>query len=204
MPTLSPFPIEALILAGGASSRMGTPKTSLLWDAMPLWRFIARRTAQFTGRVRIVGFPQGEPLPPTDGEFPFIEDRLNLGPLGGLAIGLDAIQSEFGLVVACDMPFVSEAAVKELLRSPDHVDAIVPRAPDGLHPTFALYSRRCLPAIHAVLEEGKRQVTSFFPQIRLHEFKTSGSALDWDTILFNINTPQDLELAKRARERTLA
>ena len=197
------LPIEALILAGGDSSRMGLPKTRLAWEGIPLWLGIARKAAQVARNVRIVGAPgrDDDPLM-TQKEFTVIPDPLRLGPLGGLLLGLERVKTGRALVIACDMPFLTIEAMTELLLfSPRH-DVVVPRAADGLHPLCAVYSRSCVGPIRESLGRGDRQVRSFFPSVRVREFPTERSPLDWKKILYNINSPGDLiEARKLAEER---
>ncbi len=190
------IPVEVLLLTGGKSTRMGTPKTGIIWEGSPLWLHIARKCLEFAEKVSIIGFRKEEySMAEEESKFSFIYDDLQVGPLGGLMLGLENARTRYCLLIGCDMPFISSEAADELTGFTDNFDVVIPRHQDGLHPLFALYSKACLPAIHAALANKKRKVISFFPQVRVHEFITDNSSLDWNKVLFNINYPVDISSA---------
>jgi molybdopterin-guanine dinucleotide biosynthesis protein A len=116
--------VDAVVLAGGRSSRLGSePKAGLLVEG----RTLLARTVDAASVARqtvVVGDePQAQSLLPT----PLLSSVLHTretpvfgGPAAGLAAGLTALAaaiptpSEFVLVLACDMPWVA-AAVPVLL-----------------------------------------------------------------------------------------
>src|ERR1700729_882253 len=86
------FEAGAIILAGGKSSRMGSPKAALGWYASTLLRRVtglAQRTVD--GPVVVVRAPEQE-LPGLQPSIEIVSDaREGRGPLQGLAAGLAAI-----------------------------------------------------------------------------------------------------------------
>lgn len=188
-PSVEPF--EAVILAGGASSRLGYPKALLDWNGIPLWKHIVREVAAVAEKVNIVGFP--EPFQTPDLAIArFIDDPLRAGPLAGLAIGLRHISSDKVFVMACDMPFVRREAIIELIQNSKNADVVIPRTPDGVHPLFAVYSRDCLTAVEAALARNERRMRSFHSGLRVCELTISEDNPTWKNVLTNINTPAEL------------
>lgn len=118
---------DALILAGGLSSRLGgTPKQSLVYDGGTLLER-ALQAASGASRTVVVG-PDPGTLPP--GVLSCREDPPFAGPAAAIAAGLECLAgrpSVFTLVLACDMPR-AEAAVERLLA----VLAAAGTAPDGV------------------------------------------------------------------------
>ncbi len=119
------------------------------------------------------------------------------GPLGGLLAVLSAARADHVVIVGCDMPYISGAALHLLVRAPIEADVVVPVVPDVSgrpEPLFARYSRRCAAAIQARLDAGERKATSFFPDVTVQEIL----APVWQAIdptlgfLSNCNTPEDL------------
>ncbi|MBF0406881.1 MAG: molybdenum cofactor guanylyltransferase [Candidatus Riflebacteria bacterium] len=188
------LPIEALLLVGGQSIRMGRKKQFLSWQGFPMWLYVAKKLACFTQRVHIVGFPEGEKFPENDG-FNFIEDRLCTGPLGGLMTGLDHVNTDYALLAGCDMPFISESAASFLLSISEKMDVVIPRTIGGLNPLFSLYSTNCLPATHKAISAGLFSIRSIFSEVSVKEYDARNSDMDWEKILFNINVPQDYNFA---------
>ncbi|HET8783326.1 MAG TPA: molybdenum cofactor guanylyltransferase, partial [Pyrinomonadaceae bacterium] len=99
--------IEAFILAGGASSRMGTDKSQLLLENQTFVERIGATLLTVTDTIRLVG---GSDIL----KFPVVADVYpQWGALGGLHAALSACRGEWAIVVACDLPFVTS----ELFRS---------------------------------------------------------------------------------------
>lgn len=184
-------PFEAIILAGGASRRLGYPKALLDWNGIPLWKHIVREVANVAEHISIVGFP--EQFTATDLAMArFIDDPMRTGPLNGLAIGLHQTTTSRVFVMACDMPFVRRDAILDLMRNAKDADVVIPRTADGVHPLFAAYSRDCLPAVEKALARNERRMSSFHTGLRVHELKISDDNPIWKNVLTNINTPADL------------
>src|SRR4051812_26365262 len=93
--------IEAFILAGGASSRMGTDKSQLLLDDQTFVERIADTLLTVTDSIRLVGGQENSQLPTVADVYP------KWGALGGLHAALTACRREWAIVVACDLPLVT-------------------------------------------------------------------------------------------------
>src|SRR5262249_61210321 len=80
-----------IVLAGGRSSRMGTPKAALEWHGSTLLRRTVGILARVTdGPVLVVRAP-GQALPDLPSQVGVVDDpREGLGPVQGLAAGLAA------------------------------------------------------------------------------------------------------------------
>jgi len=94
--------IAAFILAGGASSRMGTDKSQLRLEQQTFTERIAETLLQITDSVSIVG---------RDSDVSSLRSVADVypkwGALGGIHAALAACSREWAIVVACDLPFVS-------------------------------------------------------------------------------------------------
>ncbi|MGO4806268.1 molybdenum cofactor guanylyltransferase [Arthrobacter sp. 2MCAF15] len=126
---------DAIILAGGRSSRLGgVPKSRLVYDGATLLER-SLGAAGGAGRAVVVGPDPGN-LP--DGVLTCREEPPFAGPAAAIAAGLDALASghsvgrgdaapaPFTLVLACDMPR-SSAAVRVLAES---LEASLAAAPE--------------------------------------------------------------------------
>ncbi|RME84007.1 MAG: molybdenum cofactor guanylyltransferase [Caldilineae bacterium] len=198
-PSSSPtkIPLTALILAGGASSRMGTNKALLELDGIPLIERVLAVVTTLTPDILIV---TNDPGPYRYLNLPTVADREpGQGPLMGLYSGLLAAHGELALLVACDMPFLQRSVLEYLLTGAEGFDVIMPYSEDGLHPLCAVYRRRtCLPAIAHALAERKRKMIAFLDEVRVRRVGLSElRPLDPDGLsLMNVNTPEDLALAR--------
>lgn len=198
--TLSPCSV--LILAGGASTRMGQNKALALLLGIPLIERVAAAARQLTDDILLV---TNEPAPYAKLGLPSVADaQPGIGPLMGLYSGLAAARYDLAILVACDMPFLSLDLLRYLISlAPDH-DVVIPRTEDGLHPLHALYRRpTCLPAIAAAIGAGQRRMISFHGRVRVREVPEGElAALDpTGFALMNVNTPDDLIAAEHIARR---
>ncbi|KSU70378.1 Molybdopterin-guanine dinucleotide biosynthesis protein A [Pseudarthrobacter enclensis] len=126
--TLPPF--DALILAGGRSSRLGgVPKQGLVFDGVTLLDR-ALLAAAGARRTVVVG-PEPGRLP--DGVICCREQPEFAGPAAAIATGLGALGPDpapYTLVLACDMPLASGAVniIKQFLP----VEPLPESAPEAL------------------------------------------------------------------------
>src|SRR3712207_9338869 len=101
------------------------------------------------------------------------------------------------------MPFLTQSMVGYLLgRLTRDVLAVVPRYRGRTHPLCAAYARALLPRLGADLDRGARAVHGFlegvaeveYVEVQLRQFGDPG------LLLMNVNSPGDLERARRDRK----
>ena len=193
-----PAALSGLILAGGASSRMGENKALLALEGRKLIERVADALAALTDDILIIA---NEAEPYRFLERPIIPDiRPGYGPLMGLYSGLQAARGELALLAAVDMPFLSPDFLRFLLALAPGYDVVIPRTGDRLHPLCAVYRREsCLPAIESAIARGQRRLIAFHPQVRVRQVgETDLRRVDPDLrALMNVNTPEELEAARR-------
>ncbi|HEY0815694.1 MAG TPA: molybdenum cofactor guanylyltransferase [Pseudonocardia sp.] len=137
-----------VVLAGGRSSRMGTPKAALEWHGSTLLYRTAALLARTVGGPVIVVSAPGQELPRLPSGVGVVTDPVpGLGPLQGIAAGLAAVSGAAGLaavsgaaaaafVCSTDLPFLHPAFVRCVLSAldrPPGVDAGA-RAETGVAP----------------------------------------------------------------------
>ncbi len=169
------------VLAGGASSRMGTDKALLDWQGQPMVVHVANLMVPVTGQVTLVGsLAKYGHL-----GFPVIEDQQpGLGPLGGIRAALAATESDWNLIVACDMPYLNPELLKRLLEDAklSGADCLMPAG----QPLCAAYHRRCLGTVDHALASGVRKVRQALEGLRVELFE-----VDQVICFQNLNSPAD-------------
>jgi len=195
---MSPNPqIEAFILAGGESSRMGRSKAALEVDGVPMLVRTARLVESAVGTATVIGTLNGSQ---SFGLRVIADDWPGAGPLGGIATALRASSAPWNLIVACDLPYLTgpwlDFLVARALAS--QADAVVPTNTRGAEPLCAVYHERCEPAIRAALEGGARKVTDGLKDVLVELIDPfEWKAFDSEGLLFkNMNTPEDYEEAR--------
>ncbi len=109
-----------VVLAGGRSSRMGTPKAALEWHGSTLLRRTVGILARATGGPVVVVRAQGQQLPGLPADIRLVDDpREGKGPVQGIAAGLAAVEdlADVAFVSSTDMPFLHPAFVRRVLRA---------------------------------------------------------------------------------------
>ncbi|CAN5718203.1 molybdenum cofactor guanylyltransferase [soil metagenome] len=177
------------VLCGGASRRMGTDKSILPIDGVPMAERVAQALeAAGCAPVALIG---GDPARLADLRRPFIADRWpGQGPLGGVITALHASNGTDVVVAACDLAWLDPATVGQLLAAarstqptPDAVVALTTR----LEPALAWWSATCLPALEA---QWARHVRALREAI---DALDTVMVVDVDpSALRNVNTPHDV------------
>jgi len=190
--------LTGIVLAGGASRRMGRDKAFLELDGRPLIQVVIERMAQVCAEVLVVS---GDVRPYARLGVPLVEDRFRgVGVLGGLHAGLEAATYELALAVGCDMPFLSPGLLRAFADWAEGFDVAVLRQGDGeqVEPLHAAYRRTCLPAMEVAVQAGRRRIVSFFPHVRVrYVMPEEVAALDPEMYSFrNVNTPEEWQTAR--------
>ena len=187
---------SAVILAGGASLRMGMDKSLLEIRGVPL---VQRLIAQLRGGFHEVLISSDDPLPYRSTGLTVVPDRQpGQGPLAGIAAALEAARTETVFVIACDIPDIDQRFLRGLLAKARRADCAIPVRPDGTRePLFSAWRKSALPAIREVLAAGERKIAAVFPRIRVTAVELTEGA--W---LRNLNTPEDVADYLASGERT--
>ena len=72
---------------------------------------------------------------------------------------------------------------------------VVPVRNGRWEPLFALYHRRCIPAIVDAVERGDRKIVSFYGKVKVKELvEKNWRAVDPEGLSFlNVNTPEEMD-----------
>ena len=185
--------VTGVILAGGKSTRYGTNKAFAEVQGVRLIERTIRVMGSVCPRLLLV---TNTPAEYAYLHLPMVEDRIKgLGPLGGIYTGLEVIDDENGLFVACDMPFLRGDLLRHIVTLRGDFDAVVPRVNWMVEPLHALYTKKCLPSIRRLIRSQELQTLKFFKNIRVRYIEEEDiRKIDPDLkSFFNINRPEDLE-----------
>ena len=135
-----------------------------------------------------------------------VEDILQASsPLTGLHAGLVNMQADYAFCTSCDTPLLRSEVVQVLIDEIESgYDVIVPASGTYYQPMCAVYSRRCIPFIEKQLNLGELKTDHLYEKIILKEIPYERfEAIDPDLkSFFNLNTPEDLNLANRLLKQT--
>ena len=200
--TALPLP-PGLILAGGRSSRMGEDKSALTLGTRPMLDHILDRLKPQVSSVAL-NAPAGAPNPQ---DLRLIADTLpgQPGPLAGVLAGLRDVTGPHLVTVPSDSPFFPQDLVARLLSATRNQQETIAIASSGgqIHPVFGLWPVSIADDLeHWISDSQNRRVRSFLERHRMvtvdFEFvETANGPLD---PFFNVNTPEDLQMAHRFAE----
>jgi molybdenum cofactor guanylyltransferase len=193
--------VHGLILAGGASSRMKRDKATLEYDGKTqlerAYELVSRHLARVYVSVR-----ESQVRDAARARFPLIVDTIvGEGPIVGIRSALAAHRDAAWLVVACDLPFLTDAALEQLLaeRDPTALATAFRSAHDGLpEPLCAVWEPAAAAALGAHQATGAWCPRKFLMRhpARLLEPRDR-RALD------NVNTPEEYDRALLSLESPL-
>ena len=186
-------PVSVIILAGGASLRMGRDKSLLPVAGLTMIEHIYRQLQPRFQEV-LISSNEGE-------KFAFLGARVipdrepGQGPLMGIASALEASATDLNFFVACDIPRIDLALVERMLEEARGFDGVVPvtsvageQGPSRLEPLFAVYRKTMLAAFGEALRSGERRIRNAFDLCRINYFE-----LMQNERLENLNTASDYE-----------
>ncbi|MBC7263009.1 MAG: molybdenum cofactor guanylyltransferase [Chloroflexi bacterium] len=189
--------VSAVVLAGGKSQRLGVDKALLKIDGEWLLERILNTMSALSDDLLVVANARPEFAGMRARSIP--DAYPDTGPLGGIYTGLRAMRYERGLFVACDMPLLNLPLLRYIILLSADFDVVIPSTYGKTEPLHAVYSKACMRPIEKLLRSGERRIVSFFPEVRVRYVTES----EVDTLdpkhlsFFNINTAEDLEMAKR-------
>jgi len=188
--------ISGIILAGGKSQRMGEDKAFIQIGEKPIIETIIDLFQKVFKETLIITNRKDSYLYLKVGVYEDIFPEQ--GALGGLYTGLFQSHSFNSFVAACDMPFLNEGVINFVCQQADSYDVVVPRTEDGFQPLHALYSKRCLGPIEALLREEKTRIVDLYPRVRVRvvDFREFLSVDPEMQSFVNINTPEELNRLK--------
>jgi molybdenum cofactor guanylyltransferase len=156
-----------IVLCGGKSTRMGTPKATLPFGPETMLQRMVRLLGGVVAPVIVVAArEQALPELPA-GVIVTRDEREQKGPLEGLRAGLAALPEPVDLAYAtsCDVPLlVPEFVTRMIELLGDHDIAVV--EVDGFpHPLSAVYRRQVLPHIESLLAQDKLRPVFLFDAV---------------------------------------
>lgn len=189
-------PRAGFVLVGGDSSRMGRDKALLPFEGVTLADRVAAAVMGAANNITLIGPPERyESL-----LYPVIPDLVKgYGPLGGVYTALSSTQSDWNLIVACDMPALTIEFLEELFEAAEGSDAdcVIPETSSGLNPLCAVYHRRCLAAVKSAVDLKLLKMQDVVSTLRVLKWPVADPSL-----LQNLNTPADFEKAVSSETRT--
>lgn len=198
--------VTGVVLTGGRSSRMGADKASLVLGGSTLLdRVVAALSAVADEIVIVRASEQPLPLVRSAGSLVVVADPVEgVGPLGGIATGLEVASAPIVLVVGVDHPFLRPSLLELLVgRVRTGARWALPEFEGYPQPLCSALSRDLLGEVRARLDTGERSpiaVADALGAVRIGE--ADWRSADPDGLSFlDVDTPEELQAAERRLQR---
>lgn len=189
--------MNAIILSGGAGSRLGGKEKAFL--KLGDDTFVGRKIKMLKPLFEEIIVVTNNPQLYVGLKVKIIKDeKEGAGPLMGLYCGLKGSSADLNFVTASDTPFLKTELVRYLIKNADDYDVVVPQWHGMTEPLCAVYSKRCIPYIEKVIGENGR-INSFykFSKVKFISERELKKTDPEGISFFNVNTPSDYQKAIR-------
>lgn len=177
--------INAIILAGGQSRRMGENKAFLPLGESTFIHTLIQTLKPLVNQIIISGSRERyESL-----GYTVVEDKhINCGPLSGVLAGLNYSDCDWNLVVSVDTPFINEYIINQLKTQINDQQVIFAETAKRQMPLIGLYHKSCKASIANALANKNLKVMHVLNTLKTEQIMIQEPH---HTLLTNINTPQE-------------
>ncbi|GGA40394.1 molybdenum cofactor guanylyltransferase [Okeania sp. KiyG1] len=185
--------LVALILAGGKSSRMGKDKALIPWQNIPMLKRVYQVASECTEKVYLITpWPEKyQHILPTECEW--LTEIKTEGPLVAFHQGLAQINSDWILLLGCDLPLLNLDIIQtwatQLNQLYPEILAFVPKTPQGWEPLCGFYRQQIKIELQKYIDLGDRSFQKLLTRIPIQQISIDTQT---EKMLFNCNTPSDL------------
>ncbi|WP_370324100.1 molybdenum cofactor guanylyltransferase [Euzebya sp.] len=183
--------ISGVVLAGGASRRMGRDKALIPVDGARLVDRAVRCLRQVADDVVVASGPRRIP----DVAVPQVPDRpADVGPLGGLVAGLVAVEHDLAAVLAVDLADPDPGLLGALADRWAGEPALIPSADGRPQPLHAVWAATAAMGLAVLVADGVRSVARAAEALgaTVLDEATSSALSGHARWARNLNRPEDL------------
>ena len=183
--------VTGIILAGGASSRMGKDKGLCDFRGKSLVKYAIEALLPISDSIiissnNIEGYKKF-------GYDVVVDQHKNIGPIGGLYSSLKKSTSPHNLIISCDTPFVNTLLLEYVLTNVDGYDIVVPEHGDSyIEPLAGYYSNSIVGILEESINNQDYKLMNLFKKVNFKSIKVDSIAGFSNLLFKNLNAPSDL------------
>lgn len=183
--------VTGIILAGGASSRMGKDKGLCEFKGKALINYAIEALLPLCSTILIssnnVDDYQGL------GYEVVVDEYQGIGPIDGIYSTLKKSVTRHNLIISCDTPFLNTQLLEYVLANSDDYDIVVPEHGNSfIEPLAAYYSSAIINNLKNTIESKDYKLMNFFNKVRFKKVKVDKLPEYSNKLFKNLNTPDDL------------
>jgi molybdopterin-guanine dinucleotide biosynthesis protein A len=179
-----------IILAGGESKRMGREKGLVLYKGKPLIQYSIDILKGNCSQILISSNTKSYEFT----GYPLVPDEVKgIGPVGGIHACLKASKTDHNIILACDMPFISDAYLQFLIdHHSDSMVAVPWFGKDKYEPVSAYYHKDFSDVLAAYISLGNYKLPEIFNKTPVKKLSVEGQDFYHEKLFYNINSIEDL------------
>jgi molybdopterin-guanine dinucleotide biosynthesis protein A len=181
--------ITVIILAGGKSSRMKEDKGLVIFKGKKLVELIIDTANKITNNIIII---TANPDYKQFGYPCFRDEMPDKGPLGGIYTGLLHSQTRKNLFLGCDMPFLTEKLLTELVNQCGEEDVLLTEHKSLAEPLCSVFDKNCMAHISHLLEQNQLKITDALAGLKTRVISFDTAPWFIGNEFANINTIEEL------------
>lgn len=184
--------VEAYVLAGGKSSRMGKDKGLVILNGEPMISYVLKALYETGISVNIIANNEGYEKFGVSVFPDLVEEK---GPMGGLYTAFCHTTAKAVLLISCDMPLVTSEAIKQLLDKAENNQILAPTVEGRVNPLFALYPVALKQEVERRITGGRLKMTDLILENK-HTLVPS-IARENPGIFRNVNNEEELKMTEK-------
>lgn len=179
--------LTVFILCGGKSSRMQSEKGLVLFQEKPFIEHIIKAILPITENIKLITATKEYDYLPYE-KIPDIV--LDKGPLGGIFTALTHSETQFNLILSCDIPLISTGLLSELIsKHNEEAEITIFASESRMHPLIGIYSKKVLPVIKSAIDNNDLKMMNLIASVPHQIIKIEESE---NFHLTNINSADEL------------
>ena len=177
-------------MAGGKSSRMGSDKSLMILNGKTLIEYSIDALKPL---CEIVMISSNNFIYDYTGCEVWPDELPDGSPMIGIYSCLKRSQTEFNIILSCDMPLINTSLLEYLLENASDSDITVPIHGNNLiEPLCGIYKQTCLPVLKSYIDKGNyrlnESIRSTSHRLVTIDHQTPGFS---ENLFSNINTQDD-------------
>ncbi|MBT4060790.1 MAG: molybdenum cofactor guanylyltransferase [Lentimicrobiaceae bacterium] len=182
--------VTGIVLAGGASRRMGRDKGFVSYKGKTLIEYSIENIKCVCDSIII---SSNKVSKYNNFNYPIIKDITDpIGPIGGIYSCLLASKTTDNLIISCDIPELYPATLDFLLSNKQDYEIVVPQHDDGhFEPLAGYYSKKIIPVLEKAITNKNYKLMDLFKQVGFKSIKISEMP-HGSSQFKNVNTLEDL------------
>ena len=155
--------LTVFILCGGKSSRMQSEKGLVLFQGKPFIEHIIKAILPVSNQIKLITASKEYDYLAYQKIPDIIADK---GPLGGIYTALTYSETEFNLILSCDIPMISTGLLQELISKHTKEAVITIFASESkTHPLIGIYSKKIIPIIKKAIDLNELKMMDFLAKL---------------------------------------